>query len=108
MLFDPLLPLSHFGMFLFVMVPAAVAWLLLGYVPRVRRFTRIVLGALIGGMVSSGAIMWEDGVDGFCCREYHATAWTELPMYALQALSFAVLSAAILALCDLLTRKRNG
>lgn len=84
---------------LFIAAPSFLFWAVLGLTPRIGRWWRIVIGALGGGAAFSAALMWEDAADGFCCREYPATVWTELSLYVPLGL-FAVAGSIVLLAAD--------
>jgi hypothetical protein len=86
------------ALFLFLVFtgPPLVIWLLLGWLTRIAGVWRIVLSGFLIGALYSALLMWEDATGGFCCREYPATVWTEVPLYLLFALGFAL--ACFLAL----------
>jgi hypothetical protein len=94
-----------------------VLWLLLGttglavwglsllLLSRTKAWLRVTISSLSSGVIWSGLFMWEDAADGFCCREYHASVWTELYMYVPLAIVFAGASALVVAMADFFRRR---
>ena len=82
---------------LLVTVPSMVISLILRRVTPIGRWLRVAVSCLVVGLVYSALLMWDDAAAGFCCRQYHATAWTEMAFYVPLALLFALLGAVVLA-----------
>lgn len=89
-----------FVLFLWIAVPALLAWGGLSFFPRLSRGWRIAMAALVAGMLFSGLLMWLDAAEGFCCREYPATVWTELWLYIPVGLLFSVAASLVLFVAD--------
>lgn len=94
-----------FGLVLFVSVSSIIVWLAVDWL--MPRHTRIAkaLGPIVVGASLSGLLMFDDAQQGFCCREYKATYFTELWLYIPIALLAAAVSYPSVALAHLIKRK---
>jgi hypothetical protein len=80
--------------------PAILVWFLVDLFPVRSRLWPKIFGALCGGLFLSGMLMWDDAQEGFCCREYKATALTELWFYTLVAFVLALVFYPAVALAS--------
>ncbi|MFM5893641.1 MAG: hypothetical protein ACKOQM_04325 [Novosphingobium sp.] len=69
--------MSEAGRFALLAAPYLLTWVLLLFAMPNRPLVRALTSALAGGLVWGGLVFWEDWAEGFCCREYPATLWTE-------------------------------
>lgn len=81
-------------------IPALLAWLVLRLFGFSNKTWRSVCSSLAGGLIVSGMFMWEDAEQGFCCREYKATVFTELEFYLPLAVLFALLALPMVLAAD--------
>lgn len=81
---------STFGFIALLVAPALIAWLALLFWVQSGPIVRVVAASGIGGIVLGGMTFWDDWPQGFCCREYSATLWTEGWMLLLDIMMFAL------------------
>ena len=89
-------------------IPAVLAWFFVDLLPFKRRIWPKIIGALSGGLLVAGLMMWNDAQEGFCCREYKATAWTELWFYVPLCLVLALTAYPVIAFASSLRRLLLG
>jgi hypothetical protein len=85
-----------------VVAPAILTFVALGRWTRLRSVSRIIFAACVAGpapVVGLGLLI--DMEQGFCCREYPVTFWSEMPIYAL----YWAMAAAIALVPVLIARK---
>lgn len=88
--------------------PYLISWVLLLCAMPKRPIVRSLAAAMAGGMVWGGLVFRGDWAEGFCCREYPATLWTEKWVFVLDIALFALpglIPIAALELIRLFTRK---
>ena len=89
--------LPAISLFLIFTIPPLLIWLLLSRLTRISGVWRLAASGLLVSILYSTLLMRDDAAEGFCCREYHATIWTEMPFYTLLAFAFALVCCLTLA-----------
>ena len=90
-----------------LIVPVIAFWFLLRRVGAFGRWWPIIIGGLLNGAIFSLLLMGDDANEGFCCREYRATAWAEIPLSIAFAAALAVVGAVAAFMVDNLMRWRR-
>jgi hypothetical protein len=59
------------------LAPYVIPWLLIVRFTSIRPMNRVIIASLVGGAFFGTLSFLDDYEQGFCCREYSATIWTE-------------------------------
>ena len=99
----PLLAIAN--LVLAISIPTLIVWKVLRAIPSFPTRGRVAVAAFIGALPLAVFVFWADATEGFCCREYPATVWTELPGFGLMVLMFAVLGYLVAAVAERLASR---